>query len=100
MSTNTIIGNEIDNSDGFNDVAAFTVDGNVTLLGHLPGDLNGDGLVNIADLNCLVDYLFKDGTKPPCGQEGDVDDNHALNIADLTYLVDYILKGGTAPNPC
>ncbi len=56
--------------------------------------------VNVVDITYLVDYMFRGGPFPECGDEADVDGLGAINVADLTLLVDYIFKGGAAPPPC
>ncbi|MGA1058680.1 MAG: dockerin type I domain-containing protein, partial [Phycisphaerales bacterium] len=50
-----------------------------------PGDLNGDGLVNGADLSiCLGDW----GTCPPKGTcLGDINGDGVVNGADLSILL-------------
>ena len=55
---------------------------------HLPGDLNGDGEVGIADVNALVDaILAKDG-------DGlyDVNGDGEVTIADVTALINLFLS--------
>ncbi len=64
------------------------------------GDVNGNGRVNIADLDWLVDLLFRGGPPPPCEDEADVDDSGEINVGDLTYLINYLFKGGPQPPPC
>ena len=70
------------------------------------GNIDGDNGVNVADLTYLVEYLFQDGSAPPCEDdpdeypEGDVNASGAINIADLTYLVDYLFRDGPSPPPC
>jgi len=68
----------------------------------LRGDVDGAGLINIADLTYLVDYLFRGGLPPPCMPEGNIDgdEDGQVNVADLTYLVSYLFRGGEAPTPC
>jgi surface protein len=56
----------------------------------LRGDVNGDGIVNIADVSDLVDYLLSGETIPECA---DCDQNGVVGIADVSVLVDYILSG-------
>jgi outer membrane protein assembly factor BamB len=66
------------------------------------GNVDSDGAdqVNVADLTFLVDYLFRNGTVPPCAEEGDVNGDSNINVADLTYLVDYLFRNGTPPPSC
>jgi len=69
------------------------------ILGYLPGDVDDDGDVNVADLTALVCYLFQ-GCPPPCVPNA-TDLNGSCggtpNIADLTYLVSYLFQGGNPP---
>ncbi len=56
----------------------------------LPGDVNGDGEVNIADINALIDIIL-------CGvdnSEGraDVNRDGEVNIADINAVIDIILN--------
>ncbi|MCK4626692.1 MAG: hypothetical protein KAV00_15365 [Phycisphaerae bacterium] len=63
-------------------------------------DLSG-GIIDIADLVYLVDYMFNAGPPPPCYEEADVDATSGLiDIADLVYLVDYMFNSGPLPLPC
>lgn len=87
-------------SGEFSDATPFSVDGDVTLIGHKSGDVNVDGEVNIVDLTYLVDFLFLGGPAPKVPETADVDGNCLTNVADLTYLVDYLFRGGPAPTHC
>jgi hypothetical protein len=48
-----------------------------------PGDINGDGLVNIFDYNLLLTNFGKTGT----GIQGDVDGNNKVDIFDYNILL-------------
>ncbi len=79
--------------------------GAISLLGccnhdGIRGDFNYDLALNVADLSGLVDYLFFEGSPPPCEVEGDADGSGATNVADLTYLVDYLFFDGPSPQTC
>lgn len=66
--------------------------------GYVPGDVDGNGIVNISDLTRLISFLFAYG-EPPCVLNA-ADLNGSCsgpNIADLTYLVDYLFQSGPAP---
>ncbi len=54
------------------------------------GDVNGDGEVNIADVNVLIDAILTGDH----GINGDVNEDHEINIADVNALIDIILGGG------
>jgi hypothetical protein len=65
---------------------------------HLYGDANCDGMVNIADVVHLVNYLFIDGPAPCLLRLGDVNCDEAINIADVVHLVNYLFING--PEAC
>ena len=54
-----------------------------------PGDVNGDGIINISDVTNLIDALLSDAT--PAG--GDVNHDGQVSIADVTDLIDMLLNG-------
>ena len=55
----------------------------------VPGDVNGDGEVNIADINAVIDIILN-GSKNP---SGDVNGDGETNIADINAVIDIILGG-------
>ena len=55
------------------------------------GDVNGDGVVNIADVTTLIDYLLGNEVQNFNSNNADVNGNGLLNIADVTALIDYLL---------
>lgn len=69
----------------------------------LPGDFNGDGANDIADLSgptSMVGFMFQGGPPPPCPAEGDFNGDGAQDIADLsgpTSMVDFMFRGGPPP---
>lgn len=71
----------------------------VLLFGHVSGDVNSDGLVDIADLVYMVSFLFTGGPPPPFDLAADLDGSCAVDIADLVYLVDFMFNGGPQPLP-
>ena len=63
-------------------------------LSTLKGDVNGDGEVNIADINAIIGMILS-------GQSdvtGDVNGDSEVNIADINNVIEIIL-GGTLPEP-
>jgi hypothetical protein len=62
------------------------------------GDLNGDALIDVADIVFLVDYLYRNGEAPDPVEIADVNCSGVVNVGDLVYLVGYLYKGGPAPD--
>ena len=54
----------------------------------LRGDVNGDGEVNIADINAVIDMILS-GT---FNAKGDVNGDGEVNIADINAVIDLILS--------
>ena len=54
---------------------------------HLRGDVNGDGEVNIADVNAIIDVILTGA--PNAG--ADVNNDGETNIADVNVVIDIIL---------
>jgi hypothetical protein len=61
------------------------------------GDVNGDGVINSADVVYLINYLFKGGPEPSPLETGDVNCDGTINSADVVYLINYLFKGGPTP---
>ena len=53
-----------------------------------PGDVNGDGEVNIADVNAVIDMILTQ----VIDKAGDVNEDGEVNIADVNSLIDMILN--------
>ena len=51
-------------------------------------DVNGDGEVNIADVNAVIDMILSGNTSTP----GDVNGDGEVNIADVNAIIDIILS--------
>ncbi|MCK4858381.1 MAG: dockerin type I repeat-containing protein, partial [candidate division Zixibacteria bacterium] len=61
------------------------------------GDADTNGMVNIADVVYLINYIFGDGPPPQPLEFGDADCSGLVNIADVVYLIAHIFGGGSAP---
>ena len=59
---------------------------------YLKGDVNGDGQVNIADINVLVDIVLGGEYMDDVMARADVNEDREVNIADISALVDIILS--------
>jgi len=64
----------------------FTVNITFTL-----GDVNEDGLVNIADVTTLIDYLLGGAPSPFNTAAADVDGDGKIKIGDVTDLINLLL---------
>jgi hypothetical protein len=64
---------------------------------HLPGDATGDGVVNVADVVHVVNYLYRGGDPPIPTAAGDANCDGIVNVADVVYLVNYLYRGGDPP---
>jgi hypothetical protein len=68
---------------------------NVTLTGEddepLNGDVNGDGIVNIADVTALIDYMLGRTGETFNEAAADVNFDGEINIADVTEIIDILL---------
>ena len=81
------------------DVAYAHVDGGPSNPGYLttaliPGDVDDNGTVNIADVSALIDYLLSGVGTGVNLANADVDGSGTINIADVSSLIDILLHGG------
>ena len=56
----------------------------------MPGDVNNDGEVNIADVNEVIDVILGGGSNAAA----DVNNDGEINVADINVVIDIILGGG------
>ena len=52
------------------------------------GDVNGDGEVNIADINAVITVILTNGDKTAADVNGDGE----VNIADINAIISHILS--------
>lgn len=80
------------------DATPFLVEGELTYVGHVSGDVNLDGSLNVLDLNYLINYIFRQGSAPQDPVEADLNaDGFPGNILDLNYMINFIFRQGPAP---
>jgi hypothetical protein len=63
----------------------------------LRGDANGDGVINLADVVFLINYLYKSGFVPTPPEAGDTNCDGIVDIGDVVSLINYLYKSGPAP---
>ena len=74
----------------YNGMAVYKIGRNVDA-GEQPGikgDVNGDGEVNIADVNAIIEMILSGLNEP----RGDVNGDLEVNIADVNAVIEIILK--------
>jgi len=66
---------------------------------QIPGDYNGDQVVNILDLLLLVDFVTSQGSAPSGGAaRADANGDGYVNIADVVYYMNFLFGSAEAPN--
>jgi len=76
----------------------FELLGEITFNGHVPGDVNQSGGIDMADIVYMIDFKFMGGPSPvPIPDMGNVNGDGVINVRDIIYLIDYFYKGGPAP---
>ena len=61
------------------------------------GEVNGDGLVDVADAQYILNHLFADGPAPTVEEAGDVNGDINIDIADPVFLLNYLFNSGPPP---
>lgn len=62
----------------------------VTVIDYIPGDINGDGIVNMKDVTRLVNYLNDNEAYEVIKKALDVNGDGVVSIKDVTRLVEYL----------
>ena len=71
------------------DVDLAVVPGKITVIEYMPGDINGDGTVNVKDLTRLLKYINHENVEV-VEAALDVNGDGNVNVKDLTRLLKYI----------
>jgi hypothetical protein len=62
------------------------------------GDVNNDGVVNIADVVYLIAFIFGGGPYPVTWAAAvNINQSPIVNVSDAVYLIAYIFGGGSPP---
>ena len=72
----------------------------VSYCGYNCGDPNNDGITNIVDVVCIVNYVLRSGTPLCYEKSGDMNCDDEVNITDIVYLVNYLFEHGPPPGYC
>jgi parallel beta-helix repeat protein len=61
------------------------------------GDADNDGIVTVADIVFLINYIFMGGGAPQPLMAGNSNCDGSINIADAVFLIKYVFAHGPAP---
>ena len=75
-------------TDGSELSATCSIKVEVASSGGIPGDVNGDGRVNGADIVAVINYVLAAST----ASEGDVNGDGKVNGADIVATINYVLN--------
>jgi len=65
-----------------------------SIIGIMSHDINGDGVVSVADMTELIDYLLgQDGSEHFMDVNADINNDGRVDISDISDLIDMILIG-------
>jgi len=64
---------------------------------YIPGDVDGNGVVNYDDLLYLIAWQYSDGPAPKNIRWADVNDSGGVNGDDIAYLTTYLYTNGAPP---
>ena len=83
-------------------ITATTTDGSLTLnpqtnLDYIRGDVNGDGIVNVADVIWSLQEIFNNGPVGTCNDAKNANGDTIFDVADPIWLISYIFQNGSAP---
>ena len=73
------------------------VGGKLTIeLGYIPGDANGDGLVNVTDIVATVNYIMEKPSEGFNKAAADLNGDGEINVTDIVKMVSIIMSGDAA----
>ena len=65
----------------------------LTLPLYIPGDINGDGVVNVSDYIGIANYILGIPQEGFIEKAGDVNEDNVINVSDYIGLANFILTG-------
>lgn len=74
----------------FTDQTEFDYCDELWFFGHLSGDVDNSGNVDVSDITYLVDFLFGGGPAPRILEQADLDHSGVVDISDLAALVEIL----------
>ena len=65
----------------------------------VPGDANGDSLINVGDIMYMINYLFRHGPRSCIPETADGNGSCLPEVGDITTLINYLFRHGSTPLP-
>jgi hypothetical protein len=62
------------------------------------GDPNADGVIDIGDVVCLINYLYRGSPSPVPIPVGDVNCDGVVDVGDVVRMIGYLYKGEPPPS--
>ncbi|MEE8142006.1 MAG: hypothetical protein V3T77_02795 [Planctomycetota bacterium] len=61
------------------------------------GDANTDGIVDVADVIFVIQFLFVSGAVPDCQDSADGNNDQLLDVSDAIFLINFLFSSGAIP---
>jgi hypothetical protein len=74
------------------DETPFSIEKTFIYIGHRRGDINRNGAIDIADLNFIVNRIFRGGPLPEPIASGDLNEDGIVSVIDLATMVALIFR--------
>jgi subtilisin family serine protease len=65
-------------------------------VGYRRGDANRDGKINLLDVSCIINALYRGGPAPD-SYSGNADGIGGINLLDVSYIIRFLYLGGPPP---
>jgi len=87
----TVIGTDLEESDFSKVVSA-------TPLNTIPGDANGDGIVDVLDITTVISFILDNDPKPFLFEAADQKNDGIIDVLDIISIVQIISEGKWSDN--
>jgi hypothetical protein len=82
--------------DGSDVTAEIVIDVEAFTAAFIPGDANGDGLVNVTDIVATVNYIMDNPSDNFNKDAADLNGDGIVNVTDIVQMVNIIMNGNGA----
>jgi hypothetical protein len=78
----------------FTDASPLSVAGTFEYVGHIVGDINRNGRIDIVDLTDMINFIFRNGPVPEPPESADMNEDNKVNALDLLAIINVIFRNG------